>query len=227
MTVDYRGPAWLALLGALAGCAGEAAPTSGTGWVPGGEERLTFPGAALTQRAVRSNDGTEIEEYGQAAGSGWRIEYLYVAADTPDHMLSRSFGTTRAPDLFRQLAGSGAALGDEGQIDRLQGAISFRTIEIDGSRCFAFAGDWPGQTDQAFIGYACADELEASAAMPIEELLARLTVQPVVTPDHLPALPVARGARSFALGGDRPSRGLIIYPIDLARLSLRADAEML
>ena len=88
MDMEHRAPAWLALLSALAGCTGEPAPTSGAGWVPAGEERLTFAGGAVTQRAVRFDDGSEIEEYGRAAGAGWQVEYLYLAGDSPDHVLS-------------------------------------------------------------------------------------------------------------------------------------------
>ena len=112
MGMDHRAPAWLALLAALAGCTGEAAPTSGTGWVPTGEERLTFAGGAVTQRSVRYDDGSVIEEYGRAAGGGWQVEYLYLAADSPDHALAGRFD----PALFRRLAGTGAVPGEPGRI---------------------------------------------------------------------------------------------------------------
>jgi len=223
MAMHHRAPAWLALLAALAGCTDGAAPASGTGWVPAGEERLTFAGGAVAQRSVRFDDGSEIEEYGRAAGAGWQVEYLYLAADPSDHALVGHVDPARAPALFRRLAGTGAILGKPGWIERLEGALSYRPITTAG--CFAFAGDWPGRVDQALIGYACGTGPIAPAS--IETLLAGLAVQPVVTPDHLPALPAAPDARGYALGSDRPDRGLTGYPIALSRLSVRADAELL
>ena len=225
MAMDHRAPVWLALLAALAGCTGEVAPTSVPGWVPAGEERLTFAGVAAMQRSVRFDDGSEIEEYGRAAGDGWQVEYLYLAADSPDHALAGRFDPARTPALFRRLAGSSAALGEAAWIERPEGALSYRPVALAG--CFAFAGDWPGRADQALVGYACSTGGEPIAPAVIEALLAGLTVQPVVTPDHLPALPAAPGARGYALGSDRPDRGLTGYPLALTRLSARADAELL
>lgn len=225
MAMDHRAPAWLALLAALAGCTGEVAPTSVPGWVPAGEERLTFAGGAAMQRSVRFDDGSEIEEYGRAAGDGWQVEYLYLTSDLPDHALAGRFDPAGIPALFRRLAGSNAVPGEAARIQRPEGALSYRPVALAG--CFAFAGDWPGRADQALVGYACSTGGEPIAPAVIEALLAGLTVQPVVTPDHLPALPAAPGARGYALGSDRPDRGLTGYPLALTRLSARADAELL
>ena len=227
MRMEHHATVWLALLAALAGCTGEPGPTSGAGWVPVGEQRLTFGGGVSAQRAVRSDDGSEIEEYGRAAGSGWQLEYLYLADDSADHALARSFDTARVPALFRRLAGMGTALGDAGRVERAEGAVVFRPFAIDGIGCIAFASDWPGHADEALVGYACGFDHGPLPRASIETLLAGFTIQPVVTPDHLPALPAAAEAQGFALGGDRPNVGLIAYPFELAKLSLRANTELL
>lgn len=231
MAMKHRAPAWLALLAALTGCAGGAAPVSGTGWVAGGEERLTLPGAASAQRAVRFDDGSGIEEYGRAAGGGWDAEYLYLIADSGDRALTGSLDIARASVLFRRLINRVAILGEPGEIERPEGTIAYRPIGLASTSCFVFAGDWPGRPDecpdQALLGYACRPGDRPPAPAAVETFLAGLTVQPAVTPDHLPALPAAAGALSFALGQDRPESGLIGYPIDLAGLSSAADGELL
>src|SRR5262245_11308523 len=90
-------PAATALLAAtvLAGCvAGAGTPPAAVGWVASSDERVTFAGGE--QKAVRYDDGAEIEEYGRIAAGGWRGEYLYVSADGPDLALTASFDVARA-----------------------------------------------------------------------------------------------------------------------------------
>jgi hypothetical protein len=205
------------------------------GWVPAGEERLAAIGGAgaATRRTVRSDDGTEIEEYGQIGAQGWRAEYLYVAADGPDTALAGSFDVSRAVSLFRHNAGGAISFGPVVRVERAGGPLFFRRFAGSGEDCYGFEADLAtspqvlsGQPMQLMLGYACRDGAWTLGAQGVEPFLRGVVPVPPVSPDHLVALPPAAGALGFALGQDAPSSGLVAFPLALAERYAGADAEL-
>ena len=233
MTTNELASTGLVLALALAGCAAGTVAEPGIGWVPSGEERLAVAGAA-TQRSVRFDDGSEIEEYGRAGIAGWRAEYLYLAADDPDLDFTGSFDVARVASLFRSNAADAPVLGELGRVGHPGNGILYRPFARPDQACFAFQGHWPsrphdsrGQAGQLLLGYACRIGPQPLSPQEIEGLLARLRPQPAVRPDHLPALPPAADAGDFGLGRDEPGSGLVSYPLQINRHYLGADGEVL
>ncbi|MFL5335042.1 MAG: hypothetical protein ACJ8H8_18080 [Geminicoccaceae bacterium] len=203
--------------------------------MPPGEERLAAVGGAgtATRRTVRSDDGTEIEEYGRIGTEGWRAEYLYVAADEPDAALAGSFDVARAVSLFRHNTGGAVTFGPVGRMERAGGPLFFRRFAGSGEDCYGFEADLatlphdpPGQPMQLLLGYACRDVASTLGAQGVEPFLRGVVPLSPVSPDHLVALPPAAGALGFALGQDTPSSGLVAFPLALAERYAGADAEL-
>src|SRR3954452_6573838 len=161
------------------GVQGDSQPPS-AGWVPPGEERLAAVGGAgaATRRTVRSDDGTEIEEYGRIGAQGWRAEYLYVAADEPDAALAGSFDVARAVSLFRHNSGGAVTFGPVRRVERAGGPLFFRRFAGSGEDCYGFEADLAtlphdlsGQPMQLLLGYACRDVASTLGAQGVEPFL--------------------------------------------------------
>ena len=179
---------------------------------------------AATRRAVRSDDGTEIEEYGRIALQRWRAEYLYVAADGRRH---------RAPGSFDVSARGLHVSPQRGRRHQLRacradgaagGPVFFRRFAGPGEGCFGFEADLRLAARsvrapiQLLLGYACRDGSGPPAAQRRGGVLGGVFPFQPISPDHLVALPPV-GGRCWASPrpGTRPSSGLIGFPAVLWR----------